>query len=91
MGLTPDLVTGIWVGADERSIRFARTFYGQGANTALPVWGYYMQKVHADKKLNISDDDFEKPDKPLTIELDCKKYEEMNGGNIDYGEGESDY
>ncbi|MBL4592613.1 MAG: hypothetical protein JKX68_02225 [Flavobacteriales bacterium] len=90
MGLTPDLVTGVWVGADERAIRFARTYYGQGANTALPVWGYYMQRIHADKKLKISDGDFEKPEKPLTIELDCKKYNDMNGG-IDYGGGDSDF
>lgn len=79
MGLTPDLVTGVWVGADERAIRFATTSMGQGANTALPVWGYYMQKVMADKKLKISQGDFEKPEKPLTIELDCNKYREMNG------------
>ena len=51
-GLTPDLVTGVWVGADERAVRFATTNMGQGANTALPVWGYYMQKVKADKKLD---------------------------------------
>lgn len=79
MGITKDLVTGVWVGADERAIRFATTSMGQGANTALPVWGYYMQKVMADKKLNISKEDFEKPEKPLNIEIDCKKYNEMNG------------
>jgi len=87
MGITRDLVTGVWVGADERAIRFATTNMGQGANTALPVWGYYMQKVMADKRLNISKEDFEKPDKPVSIELDCKKFNEMNGdGN--YGENE---
>ncbi len=79
MGITPDLVTGVWVGADERSVRFATTTMGQGANTALPVWGYYMQEVHKDKALKISDGDFEKPDFPLTIELDCKKQKEMDG------------
>ena len=86
MGLTPELVTGVWVGADERAIRFARTYYGQGANTALPVWGYFMQKIHADKKLNISDEDFEKPEKPLTIELDCNKFNEMKDGNQNFGD-----
>ncbi len=90
MGLTPDLVTGVWVGADERAIRWQLTAMGQGANTALPVWGYYMQKVHADKTIKISDGDFEKPDKPLTIELDCKKYNELNGGT-DYGAGAPEY
>lgn len=90
MGLTPDLVTGVWVGADERAIRFATTAMGQGANTALPVWGYYMQKVHEDKKLTISDGDFEKPDKPLSIELNCKKYNELNG-SVDYGAGAHEF
>ncbi|MDG1477058.1 MAG: transglycosylase domain-containing protein [Vicingaceae bacterium] len=88
MGLTPDLVTGVWVGADERSIRFTSTNLGQGANTALPVWAYYMQKVKADKKLDYPDTDFERPDKPLSIELDCIKYNEMKssgfGGNSEY-------
>ena len=74
MGLTPDLVTGVWVGSDERSVRFATTAMGQGANTALPVWGYYMQKIHEDKTLNISTEDFQKPEKPLSVELDCIKY-----------------
>jgi len=74
MGLTPDLVTGVWVGADDRSVRFATTGMGQGANTALPVWGYYMQKIEADSTLRIAHGDFEKPDKSLSIELDCNKY-----------------
>lgn len=87
MGITPDLVTGVWVGADERSVRFATTAMGQGANTALPVWGYYMQKVMADKSLKITNGDFEKPEVPLSIELDCKKFNEMNS-NDGYGGSE---
>jgi penicillin-binding protein 1A len=87
MGLTPDLVTGVWVGADERAIRFATTNMGQGANTALPVWGYYMQKIKADATLDYPDKDFEKPDNPLSIELNCVKYNlDMNDGNS-YDEG----
>lgn len=84
MGLTPDLVTGVWVGAEERSIRFATTDMGQGANTALPIWGYFMQKVHADPKLKISSGDFEKPEQPLSIELDCVKYNLGNSLNSDF-------
>lgn len=83
MGLTPDLVTGVWVGAEDRSVRFATTAMGQGANTALPIWGYYMQKVHNDPKLKISDGDFEKPEKPLNIELDCTTF---NEGNTNFNE-----
>ncbi|MDF1675129.1 MAG: transglycosylase domain-containing protein [Vicingaceae bacterium] len=81
MGITPDLVTGVWVGADERSIRFATTAMGQGANTALPIWGYYMQKVHADPTIKISDGDFERPQTPLSIELDCNQYNLNNNFN----------
>ncbi len=91
MGITPDLVTGVWVGADERAVRFAKTDYGQGANMALPVWGYYMQKVKADKKLEYPDKDFEKPDKPLSVELDCIKYNLLNGGGGDFGSDSPDY
>ncbi|MCC7331580.1 MAG: transglycosylase domain-containing protein [Flavobacteriales bacterium] len=83
MGLTPDLVTGVWVGAEERSIRFATTEMGQGANTALPIWGYFMQKVHADTRLKISKGDFEKPEAPLSIELDCAKYKLTKDLNFD--------
>lgn len=51
MGFTPDLVTGVWVGGDERYIHFNTMALGQGARAALPVYGLYMQKVYADKKL----------------------------------------
>ncbi|MEX1000771.1 MAG: transglycosylase domain-containing protein [Crocinitomicaceae bacterium] len=61
MGLTPDLVTGVWVGANDRDIHFRSYPWGQGARMALPVWGYYMQKVWDDPKLDISTDDFEAP------------------------------
>lgn len=84
IGVTPDLVTGVWVGAEDRSVRFDRTYLGQGANTALPIWGYYMNKVYADSTIQISKGDFEKPEEPLTIELDCEKYNkkaDFGGGN----------
>jgi len=88
MGLTPDLVTGVWVGAEERSIRFATTDMGQGANTALPIWGYFMQKVHADPTLKISSGDFERPEQPLKIELDCVKYNMGNSLNNDFNDSQ---
>jgi len=73
MGLTPDLVTGVWVGCEDRSAHFRSTALGQGANTALPIWGLFMQKVYADPKISISRGDFERPAK-LTIETDCSKF-----------------
>lgn len=56
MGFTPDLVTGIWVGGEERYIHFNSMAYGQGAKAALPIYGLYMKKVYADKKLPYSQD-----------------------------------
>ncbi len=72
MGLTPDLVTGVWVGAEDRSVRFRYTSKGQGANTALPIWGYFMKKAWADTTLNLSLQPFEKP-VGYDLELDCDK------------------
>lgn len=51
MGFTPSLVSGCWVGGEDRDIHFDSTVIGQGANMALPVWAYYMRKVFADKSL----------------------------------------
>ena len=56
MGFTPDLVTGVWVGGDERYIHFNTMAFGQGARAALPIYGMYMQKVYADKTLPYSQD-----------------------------------
>lgn len=79
IGVTPDLVTGVWVGAEDRSVRFSSTYYGQGANTGLPIFGYYMNKIYADSTIEISKKDFEKPENPLRIEIDCDKYENAGG------------
>lgn len=62
MGLTPDLVTGVWCGAQDPTVRFSSTRLGQGANTGLPIYGYYMNKIYADKELKISKGDFTAPD-----------------------------
>ncbi|MEZ4739165.1 MAG: transglycosylase domain-containing protein [Flavobacteriales bacterium] len=72
IGITPDLVTGVWTGADDRSVRFSTTDKGQGANMALPIYGYYMNKVYADPKIGISTGDFERPSGPLGVEIDCR-------------------
>ncbi len=75
MGLTPELATGIWVGCEDRSAHFRTITLGQGANMALPIWALYMRKVYNDPELNISQGDFEKPSKPLTVEIDCEKFD----------------
>ena len=61
IGLTPELVTGVWVGAEDRGVRIEYTGLAQGATLALPIWGYYMNKVYADPKIGISTDDFPEP------------------------------
>ena len=70
IGMVPNLVTGVWVGAEDRAIHFEDIAYGQGASMALPIWGIYMKSVYQDSTLQISNKSFEKP-KRLTIELDC--------------------
>jgi penicillin-binding protein 1A len=86
MGITPDIVAGVWVGGEDRSIHFRSTALGQGANMALPIWAKFMQKVYADDKLKVSKGDFEAPQGPINVELDCAKYRQSqeNGGSINF-------
>lgn len=51
VGYTPRLCFGAWVGGDERDVHFASMAYGQGANSALPIVAYFLQKVYADSSL----------------------------------------
>ena len=76
MGITPELTTGIWTGAEDRSVHFKTITLGQGSNMALPVWALYMKKVYADPTLHISQGDFPKPLSNVDLEFDCDKYEE---------------
>ncbi|TVR39408.1 MAG: penicillin-binding protein [Cryomorphaceae bacterium] len=82
IGLTPDLVTGVWVGAEDRAVRFRTLKLGMGTNMALPIWGYFMKSVYADPSLNISTDDFERPPGDLGVELDCEKYKQQQKGHF---------
>ena len=76
MGITPDMTTGVWVGAEDRSVHFRSTELGQGSHTALPIWALYMQKVYADPSLRISQGDFPKPTATdIDLNFDCDKYE----------------
>lgn len=70
MGMVPNLVTGVWVGCEDRSARFKSITYGQGATAALPVWGYFMKLCYADKDLKVSKTEFERPAN-LSIKVDC--------------------
>ena len=72
IGITPKLTAGVWTGADLRSIHFRSLSSGQGANMALPIWGYFYKKVLADESLGIREEDmqFKKPAN-FKINLDC--------------------
>jgi penicillin-binding protein 1A len=61
MGVTPNLVTGVWVGGEKRVIRFSTMQYGQGARMALPIWAYYMQGVQRDAAIGYPASLFMKP------------------------------
>ena len=82
MGLTPRLVSGVWVGGDDRDIHFDSMVWGQGATMALPVFAYYMQSIYKDKTLGYSEDEvFDVPTgfNPCPVE----------GASAEDGEGES--
>ena len=70
MGMVPNLVTGVWVGCEDRSARFKSLTYGQGATAALPVWAYFMKKCYEDENLKVSKEDFDRPTN-LSIKVDC--------------------
>ena len=72
IGMVPNLVTGVWVGGEERSTHFNSITYGQGASMALPIWALYMKGNYANEELDVSQDDFEKPE-DLSIRIDCTK------------------
>ena len=70
MGMVPNLVTGVWVGNEDRSAHFKSITYGQGATMALPIFGMYMKKCYADKTLTVSKEAFKRPAN-LAIKVDC--------------------
>ena len=75
MGMVPNLATGVWTGGEDRSIHFAGIAKGQGATMSLPSWALYMKKCYADPTLDISLEDFERPEKLslLTLTVEAKK------------------
>lgn len=82
MGMVPNLVTGVWVGGEDRSIHFSRLLYGQGASMALPIWALYMKKNYANEELGVSKDAFEEPEE-MSINIDCTKQAEEAQDDLD--------
>ncbi|MFD2200021.1 penicillin-binding protein 1A [Shivajiella indica] len=75
IGMSKDLVSGAWVGGDDRAIHFRSWISGQGSQTARPIWVKYMSKVYADQSLGYTKGPFPRPERPLSIEIDCDLYE----------------
>ena len=71
IGYTPTLTAGVWVGAEARQVHFESPSLGGGSNMALPIWGLFMQKVHADPTLGVSETDRFVAPPGVTLNLDC--------------------
>jgi penicillin-binding protein 1A len=74
VGVTKDLVTGIWVGGDEKFIHFREWVLGQGGRTARPIWELFMKSVYNDNELEYSKGKFRRPTSGIDVSLDCSKY-----------------
>ena len=70
MGMVPNLVTGVWVGGEDRAVHFDNIAYGQGASMALPIWALFMKAAYDNPALAISQEDFEAPE-VVGIPIDC--------------------
>ena len=74
IGVTKDLVAGVWVGGDDRAVHFPSITHGQGAYMALPIWARFMTDVYANDSLGYEKGPFAKPRRPLSVTLDCSRY-----------------
>lgn len=77
MGISPQLVAGVWTGCEDRAFHFTSTAGGDGATTALPIFAGFMKRVYANPKLKISQADFVPPKNGVSITFDCDKYQEQ--------------
>ena len=81
IGYTPQLVTGVWTGCEDRDIHFRTERLGEGANTALPIFALYMKKVYENESLGIKKNvDFDAPKGGVNITLDCNAYKQQQPG-----------
>ncbi|HUU99805.1 MAG TPA: transglycosylase domain-containing protein [Bacteroidales bacterium] len=84
MGVTPNLVGGVWSGWEDQSIHFETLGEGQGANMALPIFAIFLKKVFSDPQFGIMEvDEFERPSN-FRIELDCDKARRENTRRDNY-------
>jgi len=74
IGVTKDLVTGVWVGASDRHVHFRNSATGEGSKTALPIFGKYMEKVYEDKDSGYTFGEFPEPEVVITKQYRCRSY-----------------
>ena len=93
MGVSKDLVSGTWVGGDDRAIHFRSWISGQGGRTARPIWVKFMSKIYDDKDLGYTKGPFPRPERPLSIEIDCDAYEQdsQRFADFDYDAKKNDF
>ena len=77
MGISPQLVAGVWTGCEDRAFHFINTAQGDGATTALPIFAGFMKRVYANPKLKITQGDFEPPKSGVSITYDCNQYQQQ--------------
>ena len=84
MGIVPNLATGVWTGGEDRATHFEGIAKGQGATMSLPSFALFLKKCYADESLNISQEEFEKPEN-LSININCgeREKEEDEKGELD--------
>lgn len=88
MGITPTLVSGLWVGWEDRAIHFRTMNLGSGGSLAMPFWAEYMKRVTAKPGLLNIVDQWPAPQNPITLEINCEKFEEEAPEKLDFMEGE---
>ena len=86
VGITPDLVAGVWTGCEDRAFHFISTSQGEGSKTALPIFGGFLKKVYADPKLKFTKGDFEPPKTGVSIVFDCNQYQQQQSDTTELDE-----
>ncbi len=82
VGVTKDLVSGVWVGGDERSIHFRNWGMGSGARTARPIWDIFMRNIYSDEELGFTKGKFQQPQGGIDVTLDCSEYTKTEADSL---------
>ena len=86
MGISPQLVAGVWTGCEDRAFHFTSTAQGDGATTALPIFAGFMKRVYSNPKLKINQADFEPPKNGVSIIYDCNQYQQQQDQSTELDE-----